>query len=92
METSDKVSAKIPGIITIVSAAAMVVFHVLQGHEMDSYILSFILLMLGIIILLRKPEEVSPGVKIGKTTGRIILSALSISLVAGIVVLLCTLV
>ena len=52
METTNKVFAKIPGIITMVCSVAMVVFHALQGHQMDSYILPFILLMFAILLLL----------------------------------------
>lgn len=92
METSEKIVIKIPGIITVVSAVAMVLFHALQGHGMDSYILPFILFMLGIIILLRKPEVESKRTRMGKTARRITIAALSLSLVAGTVVLLQTLV
>lgn len=92
METSEKVIAKLPGIITLVCAAAMVLFHALQGHGMDAYILPFILIMCGINILLRKPEEERKKVKMGKSSRRITIAALSISLVAGIVVMLLTLV
>ena len=92
MESSDKVIAKIPGIFTIVSAVAMAVFHALQGHQMDSYILPFILLVFGISILLRKPEEEIRGPRLEKSTRRLVLVALSISLVAGIMVMVLTLV
>ena len=92
MKTSDKVKIKIPGIITIVSALVMVLFHALQGHRMDSYIMPFILLMFGILILLRKPEPESQMPGLEKSTRRIVLAALSISLIAGIVVMVLTLV
>jgi len=90
MKTSDKVKIKIPGIITIVSALVLVLFHALQGHEMDTYIMPFILFMFGILILLRKPEDEIRKPRLEKSTRRIVLAALSISLIAGIVVMVLT--
>lgn len=91
METSEKVIIKLPGFITIVSAVATIVFHALQGHEMDSYIMPFILLIFGISILFRKPGEESKKIKMEKSTRRITITALSISLVSGVIVMLLTL-
>jgi len=88
METAKKRIASVYGIIIIVCAIGMVILHLIQKQELDSYILPFVLLMTGIVILTRKPDEESKKLDISKPAGRFIIATLSISLISGIIVML----
>ena len=77
METSKKRFLNISGIITVFCALGMVVLHVLQKQGLDSYIMPVVLLMFGILVLTRKPDEESRKLEIGKTAGRIVIATLS---------------
>jgi len=91
MEKSDRKLAKVSGLIMIVSALGISLLNVLERNPFDSYIMPFILLMVGMVYLLRKTENEQRSLQIGKKQKRIVIATLSISLVGGIVVMLLTL-
>jgi len=88
MEIKKNGSLKISGSITIACALGITILHVLQGENLDSYILPFILLMLGISFLFRRPTSENRQIKMSRTARKIVIAALSISLVAGILTML----
>jgi len=88
MTTSKKGSARISGIITIACALGITILNIIQNNNVDSYIMPFILLMIGLFFLFPKPAEESVKIKMGKVARRIVIAALSISLIAGILVML----
>ena len=77
-------------IIAICAIGMMVVKYITNGN-FDSYILPFILLWISVIVFFNKPKKENKQVELSKKQQYIILSALSITLVSGLVVFFTTL-
>jgi len=91
MEESDRKLTQVSGLIMIVCALGISLLNVLERNPFDSYIMPFILLMVGTIFLLRKAEKEQRKLQVSKMTRRILIATSFISLVSGIVVMLLTL-
>ena len=72
----------------IVCSLGIAGLHLFQGHPLDSFILPFILLLFGNMVLLGKPDDAGSELKMGKKVEGIVFATLSITLIAGIVVML----
>jgi len=88
MQKTKNGTVKISGIIISICALGITILNAVQGNNMDSYIMPFILLMLGMSLLFRKQGEEKAQIKLGKRPRRIVIAALSISLLSGILMML----
>lgn len=91
MDTTKTNVTKVCGVIMIVCASAVAVLNLSLSKNTDSYIMSFILLIPGILFLVRKQSAESRQMAISLKKRKIIITTLSVSLVAGIATLIITL-
>ena len=84
--------SKVPGVIIIGCALGMMILNLVLGKNIDSFLVPFYFLMLGIFFLSRKQSEVTKQPVMSPPKRKLFIAALSISLVAGIVTFIFTLV
>jgi hypothetical protein len=86
METTQLHFNRISGAIIVICAAGMAAMAIMQKKDLEGYIYSFILFMFGILLITRKQSSEAKSPKIPTKKRKAILAALSISLIAGIVI------
>ncbi len=92
METAKTNFGKVSGVIVMICAIGLTILNIFFNKNFDSYIMPFILLMAGIIFLVRVQSEESRQITVSPKKQKILIATLSISLVAGIVTLIITLI
>ena len=79
------------GTIIAVSAIGMMLMKYIANENIDSFILPFILLCLSVIIFFNKSKKENKQVELSKKQQYIILSLVSVALVAGLITFFVTL-
>lgn len=92
METSSRNFKVVSGVTIIICAIFMIALNIIAKENMDSYIMPFILLWLGVLFLTRKSDEERPQISMSPKKRMFMIASLSISLVGGIVALVFTLI
>jgi len=78
------------GLIMIICASAVAVLNLALNKNTDNYIMPLILLIPGILFIIRKQSEESRQILLSPKKRKIIVTTLSLFLVAGIVTLIST--
>jgi len=90
METTKKNFSRVSGIIILVCTLGITILKISQGQDMESYFMPFFLLMMGLMFTFRKATGAEKQPELRMRRPKLVIAALSISLIAGIVVLIIT--
>ena len=92
MEKSEaKKLKKVSGIIIIGCAIAIAILNYFTKEGFDSYIMSIVLLPIGISVLISKPKSETKKIEMSSTKGKVLFSVALLALVSGVVTFINTL-
>jgi len=86
MQTQKLSFSKVSGIIVIGCAIAIIVIKYLTQGDLDSYIMPFMLMCMGVVFLSRKNKEEEKPFYMSPKQARIAMAIVLVSLIAGIIV------
>lgn len=91
MESKKMKVTKAMGIVIAVCAVGILIVKYFTNGNLDSYIPALILLFVAVVIYFQKPKETSVQIEISPMARKVVFSLLTVTLVAGLIAFLVTL-